>query len=448
MTQQAQQQPENWSERAKSLEAERAVLSAALVDAGVVGWVDCDVDCFTLPAHRHCWEAMAEMLTEGMRPDEVTLPTALVARGVNEQVAREVVLSLVAQPYRADNVAHYAEILRGHQATRATMLALSATQERVVAGRLAGAEVLDDALERLSRVRVGGGDGAIGTDELAAETMAELEQFLADRDAGGEVWAGVPTGIATLDRLTGGTPLSKLTILGGLAGAGKSTLALAWSEHAAAKGFGAHLLSYEDRRKDFGERLLSMASGVPVQQVHNGELDWEQRDRLRQAAEEWRARPRFLVEQVQGLSTREAIRRVRGRAAENKTRLVLVDYIQRIPPTRPGQKAHEAIEENLQLWADFAGRDDCAVVIFSQLKDPERGDIAKWVPLASEFFNSRAIKHLGKLIIGLKYPADHSDEARPNVLELHVLKHNQGEKHIVVEASCDRTCCRVYGGAR
>ncbi len=119
----------------------------------------------------------------------------------------------------------------------------------------------------------------------------ELKTFLLRLERGDEAFVSddvVPTHFPSVDRaLGGGLRRGDLTVLGGDAGVGSSSLALGIALRASAR---ALLLTGEHRRARIWERALAILARVPLESLRFGTLTTEERARVAMSSpslEEW-----------------------------------------------------------------------------------------------------------------------------------------------------------------
>jgi replicative DNA helicase len=90
------------------------------------------------------------------------------------------------------------------------------------------------------------------------------------------VW-GISTGIAALDRATGGMQKQQTTMLAGAPGVGKTTLLLQLMLEAAKQGWRVGIYELEMDTPRLLARLISMLTGVPIRDMKSGRMEnhWE-----------------------------------------------------------------------------------------------------------------------------------------------------------------------------
>jgi replicative DNA helicase len=421
--------------RARHPDAEAAVIGGCLNKPDALDWLALDREAYADVRHRHVWDAMLGLRRDSTGVDEVTVIAALKRAGLLEAVGGEAfVYELGLRTPTADNLEHYADVLREHQLNRRLLILAGSIPGRFCAD-MSGEELLGDIQQALNAADPGGrGDAEDIADAVTAECR-DIAAFLKARQAGSAAVVGVPTGIEQLDRQVGGLIVGAPTVLGARPGEGKSTFALNVANHAARSGLGVHLFTLEDRRRTFAQRQLAYHSGVPVDRIRSREFLKGELDRVTES-EAVMARPsRFVVEHAHGMPMNAVVRRVRSMRRELKTKLVVIDYIQLAPSPDRRLKRYEAIGANMKELAVLAGKDDLAVLVLAQLgRENER---ERRRPILSDFRESGDIEQDGKLVLAL-----HSTNREAPTVELCVIKNHQGPP-AVMDIPYNRALCRM-----
>lgn len=421
-------------DRCHNLDAEQSVLGGCFQRPAILAYLELDQGDFADPRHKCIWSALRALEQDRMPVDEIAVEDVLRRVGKLDAVGGLAYLSQLAlRCPNESNTEHYARIVREH-ACRRRLLYLGSGIAVKVLDDLELDEVLGEVQRELTeceprRLDTGGELGAAAEAECRA-TVAGLDDVAHGKPV------GIPTGVAILDALIGGLPFGVPSVVGARPGMGKSTLALNIALHAARRGgTGVHVVTFEDPRKTFAQRLLAMESGVDVARIRARTLERTETAALAQAADALRDMTGLYVEHGHGLDARTIARRVRSRRRDLDTRLVVLDYVQRIPHPDRRLRRHEQLDDHMNVIAELAGKEDLAVLVLSQLSRPDRGNDAR--PTLEDFKGSGAIEEAGKLIIGL-----HKAQAQGE-LELLVLKNHQGPKAHVI-ARWDLPHCRIW----
>lgn len=185
----------------------------------------------------------------------------------------------------------------------------------------------------------------------------------------------LPTGFASIDRLSNGGPgRGALWVLGGRPGEGKTALAMNFGLNMAFGGAGVGVFSLEMKRSELAARVLASESGVNVE----GTLDADQVKALHDAAARVKRLP-VLIDDTPGLLLEELLRRAKRMAARltsarKKLGLLVVDYLQIVKvPHVSGRKKVDEIGEISKALKVLARELDCAVLALAQLsRESER----------------------------------------------------------------------------
>lgn len=146
----------------------------------------------------------------------------------------------------------------------------------------------------------------------------------------------VPTGFPSLDGMLGGGVRHRdLIVLGGDVGSGKSALALAIALRTAASGHRVMFFSGEMDEDRLMERAVALQAKVSVDELRSGRLSDARRSAVGAAAVGFRTLD-LTVNPLLGHDLDEALAPVR----EHPPSLVIVDYLQLVPPPSP-RSLHE-----------------------------------------------------------------------------------------------------------
>ena len=414
------------------LAAELSVLGGILLRPSTLALlVTVEVDDFYAPAHRAIFGAMRNLESSYKPIDAVTIGDALASAG--QDVIQGVVGEAALCVPTVENILHYVEILKRHRATRDLMLAASDFVERCYGGA-SGSDAIDELSGTIGRITAGRGEDrgrALG--DLIRDEFRAIEQEADDLANGKKVTVGIPSGIASLDRFTGGIPFGIPTLIIARPGQGKTTMAMriAWaaSEYADDTPL---VYSYEDGRQSFAQRALAQTTGVATQTIRSRQFLQGDLSKIAARQKQCFSRREVIV-QAAGMGVEELCRDVRARRMRNpgKHRTVLVDYVQRIPlPRMQGATTADRIAEVSNRLTDMAAIEGVAFVLCSQLnRDIEKRGADDSRPKLSDIRGSGALEQDGKLILGL-----HREDPASSKLEILVLKNHNGEAGTVAEA--------------
>ena len=307
--------------------AEAAVLYAVLTDPPCIADIADTLtpDDFGATDHRHIFAAMLACHGRGQRPDVVTVGDELTAAGH---------AGLTSEPYRiitsvdawvsSAYVTDYAHRVAAHSRRRAVIA--QATNLIAQLHNDPDTDPIEAAHAALADLnRLGDIDGG---PRLYADVIEDMQQRLTDQRAG--LWEDqvLPTGLADLDRLTGGgfRP-GELIILGGRPGSGKTALLLQIAHNVARAGAPALVFSGEMGMPSLVERGLAEITGLSMADIRRRDLSEYHYTTLMDAAERMRQMP-VGIDDTSGLTTAQMLIRAQRFQRKHGLGLVVFDYLE------------------------------------------------------------------------------------------------------------------------
>lgn len=290
--------------------------------------------------HQTIFDAIVKMVDAGEYVDVITLKSRLADRGILQQVGGIPYISglLNATPC-ASNANYYLHIIEEKAYARrviqeCTKLSLDVQRSMVPADELAA----DVETRILSLRRVKRGSTRV---ESFNRVMGRLE----DAYDGKAVQGVLNTGFSDLDRILKGMWPGDLIILAGRPGMGKSTLAMNICEHLAIESTFPEPVTYFSFEMDddkLNRRSLAAVSNLDLS-IFDGHQASEREFVKLSAARTKLAKAPIQIEFCPGWSITQIRSRARQCAAQNKTKLFVVDMLQLVGSDR-GQRANRAVE--------------------------------------------------------------------------------------------------------
>lgn len=213
------------------------------------------------------------------------------------------------------------------------------------------------------------------------------------------------TGIADLDRLTGGIRGGKLVVLGARPGVGKTALALYMAVHVARHTGPVLIVSLEMDETEIMSRIVAQEAGVDVQVMESGSLSDEQLARVSGCYGE-------VVQLPIRISTRATTPlQVRREAVAMQQRqglcMIVIDYIQLMRGDHKHGSRYEevsAISRELKLLAMDLGVPVLALTQFNRNSEATQGGKAeRRAPTMAEAKDSGSIEQDANLFL-IQYP--------------------------------------------
>ncbi|MHB8381537.1 MAG: replicative DNA helicase [Candidatus Binataceae bacterium] len=414
----------------QNLEAEQSVLGAILLDNDAINFAleTITADDFYRESHREIFRAMAELSDHSQPVDAITLTDALRNRGKLEMIGGAgYIAELASIVPTAANIAHYARIVR----EKSVLRSLASIATEIASGAYDAPpnveEFLDSAEHRvfeISERRIK--PAFFGMRELTVSAIKMVERLYERK----EMVTGVPTGFHDLDRITAGFQPSDLIILAARPSMGKSALALNIAANAAMhsdKPVGVAFFSLEMSKEQLVLRLLTSEARVDSSKVRTGFIRKEDFPKLIEAADRLSA-SNILIDDSSDISPimlKAKCRRLM-RDKSNNLGLIIVDYMQLMRSSRPGESREKEISEISRSLKALAKELRVPVIALSQLNRavetrPERR------PLLADLRESGAIEQDAD-VIGFIYRDEmyHRDTKEPGVAEIIIAKQRNG----------------------
>lgn len=361
-------------------DAEQAVLGSVLVDNKAMVAAAKVVDQYDFIHHSNAiiWNAMAQMYDDQVAIDMLTLTSALDSQGMLTRAGgRERVIELLESVPTAANVEHYAQVVREHSIKRKLGEAGAAIQR--FAGNGDATKAVELAQRELGHVaKRAAPSKVIRIGEAMEEAFGHVQKV---HEAGSRV-TGVGTGFAQLDKLLAGFHQRELVIVAGRPSMGKTALATSFAVTAARNGHHTLIFSLEMSARQLAMRILSTESMVGLQDMRTANCHPDDWSSLARTTNECGGLPMTMIDESD-LTIAQLRTIAREQNAQNKIRLVLVDYLQlvRAPGAERREREIAIISAGLKALAKEL---DVTVIALSQLnrnlesrpdKRPHLGDL-------------------------------------------------------------------------
>lgn len=391
---------------------EMSVIGAVILNADTLALLpSLEVDDFTNLRPQATWRAIRNLESTHSPIDITTIGDELAKMGVIDQVGFEWLGQCALTVPTVTNAIEYAKRLKDNALRWRLMTSLSGVIEEAKKGALTGAETLSAVLSVTSRLDAEQPEDALAIGEIVKRRVREIEQQEAERQAGNRTLTGFPTGIAELDAKTGGWQAGIVSIIAARPAMGKSSLGLATADECTRVGIGVHVFSLEDTAAAYADRSMARHSGVPAEAIRTCQLQRGQLDSVQEALRKLGQRKGWLFDDRSGVTAEEIVRSVRRRKKDNRTKVVIVDYIQLVRKPHPRMSMHEALGETITTLADAAKADGMAYVVMSQLnRQLEQRDDKR--PQLSDLRESGSLEERSKCVVGVYRGSVYGDPVR------------------------------------
>ena len=421
------------TEAPHSVEAERAILGALLIDGAVWDEISdvLSAEDFYVSAHRTIFEEMRKISAKGSDIEAVGVLDALIGSKLSDRVGGPQYLHELSLQGSTRNACQYANIVRAHAARRELIKAALNIKSLAIKPEGRSTDELitasENAISTISNHRITG-DGPQDVLSLVSEALVNL----GNRSSSGNALAGLGTGFRDLDRLTAGFQQSDLIILAARPSMGKTALATNFALHACLEENPGPVIffSMEQPREQMAQRILASLSGVNLASMRTGHgLHDDHWTRLDSAVGLVNKIP-FYIDDQPILTTN--IMRTRIRNIQRKVGavgLVVVDYIQLM---HSGESRSYRENRNMELTdisrsLKLLAKDQSVPIIaLSQLnREPEKRKDRR--PILSDLRESGAIEQDADMIVFIYREEQYDGEtSKIGEAEIHVAKNRNG----------------------
>ena len=251
----------------QALENEDAVLSAILLDPSCVDEVmeELRPDAFYSDRNKIIFEAMCSLFTEHLPIDIVTVSTKLIQQGKLELVGGMPVLAdLAGKLGSSAHVETYVAVLKQKAIQRALIAAANKILEDAYSEDIKFDELVDNSLNRVYTATDALGRQSV--QDIGSVINAALQKLDAAQSKTG--LGGVPSGFASLDKITNGWQASDLIILAARPSVGKTAFALNVARNAAVDhNVPVAFFSLEMSAIQLANRLMVSESGMTADKI-------------------------------------------------------------------------------------------------------------------------------------------------------------------------------------
>jgi len=359
-------------------------------------------DDFWLPSHRRVFCAVRSLFQKGTPIDLITVDeeiTKLYPNTMNEDTQH--LIQNVVDSSHFFNTAAYIELVQS-ASLRRKLLSLADELATGACDRTEEVDVvIDSARAKLRDMVKAKSAWSTMTDVLLA-TYEDIE-----KRQKGEI-VGIKSGIADLDRATGGFFPGELAVVGARPAVGKSALGLQVSAQAAMDGYKVCYVSCEMIDSQFGQRLFSKTTNIDGMKLRSAKLDMEDWAAIADAMVAYANLP---ISFTFGTKTIEELRNdVQRKIDLGECDMLVVDYLQLLRTKRRFDIEHERVghisHALKQMTTDFK----IPVIALAQAKRQNNGGRAR-CPVLDDLRSSGDIEQDADTVIFLHRPDDSTDPA-------------------------------------
>ena len=414
------------------LEAEQAVLGSIIYRNDLLKEINLLLTpaSFHAPAHQGIFQAMLELAKEEQPIDEVLLGDRLKAKGNLESCGGYAYLAeLVDCVPASGNAAHYAGIVARYAQKRSIRGVVRDQLRRMDQGLIDPTTFLADLNRQAEGIVIAQGHAqSKSLKDLQVEMWPRLEKITK---------AGVPQGLMTclpdLDEVLLGLDPGKLYVIAARPSMGKTALAgclaLAFSLRSAQPVPGL-FISLEMSKDEMSDRFHGQMAKINSNSFRNGVFRAEDWDNLALAAEQLGQAPIYVDDRAYSIADiRSEAWFLDAELRQNGGQVLgylIVDYLQLVKGTMPGQIREQEIAEISRSLKQLAKEMQIPVIALSQLNRSLEARKDKH-PVLSDLRESGAIEQDADVVMFVYRDEVYDAESENKGLaELDIAKHRGG----------------------
>lgn len=253
---------------------------------------------------------------------------------------------------------------------------------------------------------------------------------------------GIATGLADLDRITGGWQKSDLIVLAARPAMGKTAMALHIAKKAAQAGTAVAMFSLEMSDISLGNRLILSETDVDSDRFRLGKLSSQEAQEVENAASRLYRLPVY-VDSNAAVTMGYIRSRCRMLKKKGKCNLVIIDYLQLAGEKGDKNRNRENEVSQMSREAKLIARElDVPVILLSQLSREVEKRHNK-MPVLADLRESGAIEQDADMVIFIHRPEYYDRNAEKGYGELIVSKYRNGKTGIV-KFKYNESLTRIY----
>ncbi|HPY43064.1 MAG TPA: replicative DNA helicase [Clostridia bacterium] len=411
----------------QSLEAERAVLGAAMQDTGSLLMImeTLRAEDFYYPQHQVIYRAMAQLFSQARSVDLITMDTELSKVGSLEGIGgAEYLVALLQSMPTAAFAKHYVDIVLEKSILRRLISAAGDISRVCFEQRMDLQETLlfaEKAIFDIVMQRTGS-DQLTPIKEVMKRTLAQIEELVRNK---GKI-SGVPTGFTMLDSLLTGLHGGELVIVGARPSMGKTSFVMNIAAHAARFGKSIAVFSLEMPKEQLALRMLCGDARVNMQNVRSGAVSSKDWLRLSQALGPLSETKMYLDDSA-SLTPAQLRSRCRRLMTEKGLDLIIIDYMQLMSSDSRSESRQLEVSEISRKLKGIALELKVPVMACAQLSRANVKRTGSARPVLSDLRDSGSIEQDADVVLFLHRSHYYGQEdADPSEAEVIIAKQRNG----------------------
>lgn len=383
-------------------ETEQALIGSIILDYDKCAHIvqELTEEDFYYDAHKSALRAVKRAIGDGLTVDLITVNQTLMkidplnAGTVTEKISEAL---RNAQPWAAES---HCRIVKELAARRRAISLVGEIQQALQDPSTSINAIVDRLSGSTDQLLVGGHEW-ISMEDVLVNAYTYIEQR-----SRGEI-KSITTGIPNLDRAIGGFFGGELTVIGARPAVGKSVFGMNVALEAAKQGYKIGIVSREMTDIQYGQRILSYASGVDGMKIRQAKLDNKDWDELAEGMSYAATLPISFLFSVRTVEDLRA--EVRRRHNRGEIDLLVVDYLQLVETEQRYKEDRLRVGHISRSLKNIATDFNIPVIALAQVKRFAGGARAK-MPTLEDLKDSGSIEQDADNVIFLHNPYDADDE--------------------------------------
>ena len=417
-------------------ELEEAVLGAIMLEKSAFDVIVeiLKPECFYVDAHQRIYRAFRSLSDKSLPIDLLT---------VVEELKLKEELDLVGGPYFITKLTN-AVVSTANIETHARIILQKFIQRELIriSGEIIGDayedttdvfDLMDDAEDKIFQIT----NNFLKTDykEMSSALVQAINRIDELRTKTDDI-SGVPSGFASLDRITFGWQPTDLIILAARPAVGKTAFALNLARNAAlhrTKPTPVALFSLEMSASQLVQRILSAESEIMLEKISRGKLEDYEYQQLHSKGIKRLEQAPIFIDDTAALNIIEFRAKARRLVNKHKVGLIIIDYLQLMSGTgeRGGNREQEIsnISRNLKALAKELS---VPIIALSQLSRAVETRKESKMPQLSDLRESGAIEQDADMVMFIYRPeyyeqlANENGESTRGETHIRIAKHRNG----------------------
>ncbi|ADC91694.1 replicative DNA helicase [Mageeibacillus indolicus] len=410
-----------------NVEAEKSVLGCALANEKNLNTIAAnlqDTD-FYEPRHQFIFRAMLNLMSHGRPIDILTVYNALDGDKLADKVGGMPYISeLLNQPPLIKNIDEYVSIVKEKSALRRLAVNMSEIIDLCLEQKENSELVINRAAEKIFQMR--DSNETSGLEILKSVLSRKIEDMMENRHGS----RSVPTGFASLDRITNGLTNGTMTILAARPGVGKSSFALNIATNIAVNQQGTvAVFSLEMSKEELATRILASFAGINSMSLQRNNISSGEMAKISAAVVKLMDAKLFIDDRV-NCTPMEILAKCRQLKQEHSLSLVIVDYLQlmSLGSGRRNDSRQQEVSEISRSMKLIAKELDVPVLALSQLsRSSEQRKDEGGAPKLSDLRESGSLEQDADIVMFIVRKNSRPEEQQEQeAVELHIAKNRAG----------------------